>query len=119
MDRHLFMFGDADEELLLALGIAVEQWTKEAEAGDNNPAVTAADLWESLEQPGAVHTSLRTEWPTQRRVALALGRLRKRKLVTRLAYSIEGPHCWNVTDSGYRLLGKRMVLKPERPRREA
>jgi hypothetical protein len=114
MERHLFMFGDADEELLLALAIGVEQSNKDT--GHNMPAVTAADLWELLEEPSAVHTSLRSEWPSERRLVLALRRLRKRKLVTRRRYS-EGALCWDVTDGGYDLLGERLIFEPERPRR--
>ena len=108
LDQRLFWFGDPDEELLLAIAIAVERSIKETV--DNVPEVTAHYLSELLEQPGAVHTSLRSEWSSERSVTLALGRLRKRGLVTRSRPYGEGALCWNLTDAGFDLLVERLLF---------
>jgi hypothetical protein len=112
----LFIFGDADEELLLALAIAVEKAIKEAE--DNVPRVTAGDLWESLTEPATVHVNLTTEWSGERKVLLALKRLKKDKLVKshqRDPYWGDTTLCWNVTDEGFARLADRRLFKSDRP----
>jgi hypothetical protein len=67
---HLFVFGgNADEELLLALAIALDRPTK-----DGLPKkMTASDLWELLEEPGEIHPSLSAEWTSGRKVGWPWG----------------------------------------------
>jgi hypothetical protein len=114
MHKHLFMFaGNSDEELLLALAIAQDQPMENGLL----PKVAARDLWELLEEPGAVHPSLSAEWTSPRKVGLALARLRKNGLVKRGhrdPWFGDKTFCYQVTEAGFELLGKRLLFKPER-----
>jgi hypothetical protein len=106
LTSYAFILG-AEEQLLLALAVHVEERGRRA---------TAAELFERLASELAIHPNVDVQFDTPRQLTLALGRLRKRGWVKsrpRDPYE-DRTLVWDLSPEGWRTLGDRCVLKPER-----
>ena len=107
LDQYLFVFTEADEQLLLVLALL-----SHGRAAHHNPAMTGDQIIAAMEA-GRVpeHPSLTEEWPTHGVLVRALGRLRQQGLVTG-NHNIDGVRSWNLIRAGYDRLRERMVFDP-------
>jgi hypothetical protein len=109
LDQYVFVFQDADEELLLVLALLSRRRRE-----NQNPTMTADQMIHWLDV-GLVpdHPSITARWQTHGKLVRALRRLRARRLV-RDRENVDGARVWNLTGTGWIRLGDRMAFEPRR-----
>jgi hypothetical protein len=80
------------------------------------PELTATRLFLRLEDGPPPHPNVDVEFETIRQLTFALGRLRERGLVSSRPIDpyIDRRLMWDLSEAGWRRLGRLCVLKPER-----
>lgn len=108
--NYAFIFGNREDQLLLALAVLLEERPDE-------PEVTAGDLLGRLWSGRALHPNVDVQFESQRQLTLALGRLRRRGLVTsrpRDPFGGDRTLVWDLTERGWTAMADSCLVKPTR-----